>query len=251
MKFRHTLQYAVFITYCICQTTYAAAATTACRADILQIANQASVPVYSPRSHGAYCDGNVPVLQAGEIDLIGLTLGPILFTKNKSVLHIQRPAEVPAAENLQVVGVDDRPVGSYRLDGLILQQGLDVDTTLAIKPIGVPQDHLALLGLRQVANDITELWPVSSGPVGNTDTETASIKIAIPAIHVSIARCALPVRKCDEWERVATQVPTGAVVKVALVREKKTRVIELNVKTEGAMGVVFTNAFRVAIPGTG
>lgn len=253
MKFHHALAYMVLVAYSVCSesSVLAAQAPEGCRADLLSTADEAKPPIYSPRAHGAYCEGNVPVLQAGEIDLIGLTLGPITYTQNNPVLHIQRPSEIPAAENALLEGLDDRPESGYRLDGLLPATGLDIDTTFTIKPIGINQDHLALLVRRQTAHDGTEYWPASSTAAKGANPELATIKIAIAAIYVSVARCTLPDRHCDGWERVATQVGTGAVVKVPLAREPKTRVIELNVKVDGDMGLPFNNAFRIAIPGTG
>jgi hypothetical protein len=116
---------------------------------------------YQLRSGGRYCDGTVPVKNAGRLEVVSFTLGPIVFPASGSVLLVRR-LPVGNDGSLLLTGGDKRPQTSYRLDGNMTGGEFSIDLDAAIRPKGIGAEQFGLFASRQTATGLTYI-PVSAG----------------------------------------------------------------------------------------
>lgn len=133
-----------------------------CDGALLRQSEGSSNPArYEVRGHGAYCEGVVARLNAGEIEVIGVHQGKIASAGSAGLtlrLSSSTLAHVVGQGDIVVLGTAN--AFSYRLDAVIPPGGLHLDMQPVIAALGIESDALGFLAWVNSTSPTHEYLPV-------------------------------------------------------------------------------------------
>jgi hypothetical protein len=156
------------------------------------------------------------------------TLGPVLFKQDQLSL-VLRYAGPPKGAGASVVGVDKRTDGSYRLDGIILAEGLTVDLSKAIHPNRVRPEDLGFLASMQDGARTVLLPVIAGAPEEQHKTASLVWRAATAVIAASAQVCELDGVTCTNRQRIAENAPAGSLLTLSIPRRADRRVVNVSV----------------------
>lgn len=219
-----------------------------CRQDLLARANDATPPSYSVRAGGEYCDGNVPLPNSGEVELVSLTIGTVEYGADAETLKVGPTGTSSSNAVYRLQGLDKRPGKSYRLDGRLGPNGLEVNLRSAIKPIGIKAADLGLVAWRETTAG-REYVPLLAGTGSSNLSGTISVfRTPIPLVQLVGQVCDRLSGTCASQQILGVQLPAGSLSEVRLPLADTASLVEVKITSVEATGASYAASFTVALP---
>ena len=214
-----------------------------CQADL--IASASGLPNgYSVRP-GSYCDGSLPYLNRGELQVVSFTLGQVIFSPTQNELLLTRADG--GAEQLHITGLDKRAGASYRLDGVVPNSGLHVDLNAAIRPKGIQSADLGFLAWTGSDADRV-LTPIEAGaPQNPTIPAILVLRTPNPVIQATMQTCEVG-GACDASKPIGDNLPEGSLIEVTLPRAGAVQDLEVKVTALGPGRSISGQVVKIRIP---
>lgn len=177
-----------------------------------------------------YCDGTVPINNSAELQVVSYTAGLVQFSPTQPQLVLK--SAVPLAGGAQLLGMDKRASGSYRLDGVLPAGGLPVNLQSAVHPKGIAQTDLGLLAWKNQGGDKVFV-PLDAGAAAADRAKAVLVlRAPIPVVQAAYEICD-EASACTPQKLLAQQAPAGALLSVELPQGPKPRRLSVRVTVLG------------------
>lgn len=228
-------------------TLLAASLPSGCRADLIVASTASEQQHYKVRKGGLYCDGSAAVRNDGSVTLVSFMIGSLGYSKNDTSLKIVPVELADSTRRLILRGQDQRPNRSYRLDGPLDSDGLDLDLTASIHPLDIAAKDLGLYAEGD-GDSGPEIWPVAVGTApNNVTTATLVVRAPLPLVELYMVICELPSETCELLSVVASQIPAGDRVPLSIPRPSEPKALQITLTGLGANNKHYPQVFLLRV----
>lgn len=221
----------------------AAAQPAVCDVKLLSESQKLDLP-YAVRANG-YCDGTVALDNSAVLQIVSYTVGPVWFTPHQPRMKLQSAVPVGVVP-LKAVGVDKRPGGSYRLDAIIPEGGLDFDLNPAIHPKGLNAEHLGIVAWHS-RNGRAVYVPVVAGGAEASDATLLVMRAPTAIVRAAYEIC-VEDHPCGPQQVWAKDLEAGSRLELRLPIGPSVRQATVKIVVLGPGGRVVGDVLHLLIP---